>query len=514
MLGAILRRAKDVANHWRDLPLARANGKSPVYSLKIDNDAVVTGSIIKTEVCSEIRGLMEHLSISAIQEEENFLGIRLLISDIHAKVILKSLEYLANRSIITTIYYYSRGKRQKFTVSSIGAAELARKRVAPNSVYCMRFHKGVRASNSMRSYGASFKSEIRFLHDSEKWWLNPLVDIESPDIEKSCLKASRLPSATDVTCPIDIVYTWVDGSDSRWLARKDDVLRTLGRSVPEHSVDRSRWHDRDELLYSLRSVALFAPWVRRIYLVTDDQIPDWLRRDGAITVVDHRELFPAGSALPTFNSHAIEAVLHRIEGLSEHFLYMNDDVFFGGVVAPENFFTSGGLSRAFLSPSSMPIGDPADRDRASEWGGMNASRLIEAEFGRVIRQKARHTPMALRVSVIKEMEERFSGTFEQIRSSQFRDPSDIAPLSYLYPNYSLLTGRSVISDIRYGYFNIDNESSLRKMRSAVRSGSGLQVFCLNDTGSSDAFPLSWHAKEKHIRDFLNGMYPWKSPWET
>ena len=80
---------------------------------------------------------------------------------------------------------------------------------------------------------------------------------------------------------------------------------------------------------------MYAPWVRNIYLVTDDQVPDWLDTSCPdVKVVSHREIFANQADLPTFNSHAIESQIHRIEGLSEHFLYLNDDFFVGRPLSP------------------------------------------------------------------------------------------------------------------------------------------------------------------------------------
>ena len=45
--------------------------------------------------------------------------------------------------------------------------------------------------------------------------------------------------------------------------------------------------------------------------------------------VTHEEIFVNKSHLPTFSSPAIEAHIHRIPGLSQNFIYFNDDVMFG-----------------------------------------------------------------------------------------------------------------------------------------------------------------------------------------
>jgi hypothetical protein len=79
----------------------------------------------------------------------------------------------------------------------------------------------------------------------------------------------------------------------------------------------------------MRAVHTFAPWIRTIYLVTAAQVPSWLNTSHpGVRIIDHRELFPnPATQLPTFNSLAIESVLHRIPGLSSHFLYFNNDCF-------------------------------------------------------------------------------------------------------------------------------------------------------------------------------------------
>jgi hypothetical protein len=93
-------------------------------------------------------------------------------------------------------------------------------------------------------------------------------------------------------------------------------------SVPPNKL--REWH---ELLYSMRSVHMHAPWVRTIYIVTASQVPFWLNTTHPrVRIIDHTELFPdPATQLPAFNSLSIESVLHRIPGLSEYFLYFNND---------------------------------------------------------------------------------------------------------------------------------------------------------------------------------------------
>ncbi|MFL1380180.1 hypothetical protein [Nocardiopsis protaetiae] len=132
---------------------------------------------------------------------------------------------------------------------------------------------------------------------------------------------------------------------------------------------------------------MYAPWARHVYLVTDAQVPAWLETSAAgITVVDHRDILPE-SALPTFNSHAIETGLHRVEGLSEHYLYFNDDVFPARPVGADRFFHGSGTARLPFSPHQFGVGEPVAGEAAPNSAGKNARELPAADFGRHITHK-------------------------------------------------------------------------------------------------------------------------------
>ena len=134
---------------------------------------------------------------------------------------------------------------------------------------------------------------------------------------------------------IDIVVTWVDGSDPAWLAEREKYAENKANRNP------TRYRDWGLMRYWFRSVERFAPWVRKIHFVTWGHLPDWLDvSNPKLHIVRHSDFIPA-EYLPTFNSHTIELNLHRIEGLAERFLYLNDDCFINRPVSPEFFFRGG-----------------------------------------------------------------------------------------------------------------------------------------------------------------------------
>ncbi|XP_034529267.1 N-acetylglucosamine-1-phosphotransferase subunits alpha/beta isoform X2 [Notolabrus celidotus] len=127
-------------------------------------------------------------------------------------------------------------------------------------------------------------------------------------------------------------------------------LTAISQSKQDEDVSASRFEDNEELRYSLRSVEKHAPWVRHIFIVTNGQIPSWLNLDNPrVTVITHLDIFQNHSHLPTFSSPAIETHIHRIPGLSQKFIYLNDDVMFGKEVWPDDFYSHSKGQKVYLT---------------------------------------------------------------------------------------------------------------------------------------------------------------------
>ncbi|MGW7411411.1 stealth family protein [Streptomyces sp. NPDC054863] len=311
----------------------------------------------------------------------------------------------------------------------------------------------------------------------------------------------------DITFPVDVVYTWVDGSDPAWIERRAGVT---GSAYHEEAANAARYANHDELRYSLRSLEMYAPWVRTVYLVTDDQTPAWLdTSQPGIEVVSHREMFSDPSVLPTFNSHAIESQLHRIEGLSEHFLYFNDDVFLGAEASPRDFFFANGLTKFFPSPALVPLGPPSADDVPVSVAGKNNRALIEERFGTTPVGKMRHVPHALSRSVLAEIEEEFPEQHRATAAQRFRSSEDIAIPSSLAHYYAFHTRRALPDDIEYAYIDVSLPNAANRLDRLLLSRDK-SVFCLNDTLSTeDDFDRS----AALLRPFLQTYFPVPSRYE-
>ena len=135
---------------------------------------------------------------------------------------------------------------------------------------------------------------------------------------------------------IDFVIAWVDGNDPQW--QKERSLYRAGTATDSCAA---RYRDMGILKYWFRAVEAYAPWVNRIHFVTWGHLPEWLNTEHPkLHIVNHKDYIPE-EYLPTFNSHPIELNMHRIPGLSEYFVYFNDDMFLNGSVKPEFFFRNG-----------------------------------------------------------------------------------------------------------------------------------------------------------------------------
>lgn len=158
----------------------------------------------------------------------------------------------------------------------------------------------------------------------------------------------------DTQFPIDVVVTWVDGNDPALNARRSAYIR------PDEAREKdiaapTRYADRGEIHWCIRSINKFMPWVNRIYIVTDGQDPKAESRI-PVEIIDHKVIFSGYEEyLPTFNSLSIEAMLWRIPGLSEHFIYFNDDQLVCRSVSPEVFFPSEGHINCHGHKASLPL---------------------------------------------------------------------------------------------------------------------------------------------------------------
>lgn len=317
--------------------------------------------------------------------------------------------------------------------------------------------------------------------------------------------------------PIDVVYTWVNGSDSKWLMKKH-YMETKFRVRIVKSTEKSRYIDIGELIYSLRSVEKFLPWYNQIYIVTDNQIPNWINTSHPkIHFVDHTTIIPE-SSLPTFNSNNIEFHLSRIPNLTEHFIYLNDDVFIGKPCKPSDFFTEEGLP--FIPVSEYNWSENYEETKSIERRksirndmGSNQYRLTSfhsydvftEKFNVTVNLRTAHGYMPFTKSLIDFMWEAFPQELENLETHHFRDYTDVnipsmsifvgCGLGMAKPNFDA-NATSFLALDSYFMEKIENYSS-----------SNFNSFCLNSGEKT-----SNHIRKAAVK-FLKKYMPKKSSFE-
>jgi hypothetical protein len=309
---------------------------------------------------------------------------------------------------------------------------------------------------------------------------------------------------------VDAVITWVDGSDPDWLERKQKFLGPkLHASVAVDGASQQRWLDQDTLRFVLRSIDRFMPWIRHIHLVTDGQKPSWLKTGDKVRVVHHEDFFASHVALPTFNSQVIESQLHLVPGLSEHFIYFNDDVILTRSAKISDYFFANGICKFYPGKhESRRLGKyvPGVSTNAAF---SNLQSLMKGKAWAEIARRCKHQPFALRRSVLDEMSIMYRGAYETLGQHRFRSLNDVAPTSQLFQYHAFVDCKAVPAHDWFWYYNADPVLSWRFWRNLLTMRLQLCV-CVN-SASQNAGQMD--ASYRMLMAELGAMFRKKPDWE-
>ena len=326
---------------------------------------------------------------------------------------------------------------------------------------------------------------------------------------------------------IDFVIPWVDGNDPEWIKAFDTYIDK------SDSMDASyeRYRSWDNLEYWFRSVEKFAPWVHKIHFITWGHVPKWMNiHHPKLNIVKHED-YMIQDHLPVFNSHAIEVNLHKIEGLSERFVYFNDDTFILNHLKPERFFKNG-------LPRDIAVGN------IISFGGIehifvNNIAIINKHFSKKLQIKSHFikwfTPQygthLLKTLCLLPWRQ-FSGFFDhhqaqaflketyrnvwdvenevlQLTSqSKFRRHTDVS--QYLFRYWQLVTGQFVpisIKDTRY--LGLKSIIECKEASEMIRTQK-YNLICLNDKFENDT---EFYQAKTLIQNAFKTILPDKSSFE-
>lgn len=326
---------------------------------------------------------------------------------------------------------------------------------------------------------------------------------------------------------IDFVLTWVDGNDKEWQKVRRQYDPAKGADDSE-----ARYRDWENLQYWFRGVEKFAPWVNKIYFVTWGHLPSWLNTDHPKLEIIRHEDYMDPEYLPTFNINALELNFHHIPGLSEQFVYFNDDMFLLDHVSEEDFFKDG-LPRDCCIETALvqddirnPFAAMLMNDAAlanmhyskkevlkKQWrkwfhpsyGKMVFRNLLMLPYRQFSSFKYTHLPSAF----LKDSYERLwkdEGTLlDEICRNKFRTSFDVN--QYVIKYWQYMSGRFIPQSPGIGaFFTIGKHDD--RIHDVIRSQK-YKMVCLNDTADVGDFDM----QKLRIQESFSSILPDKSSFE-
>lgn len=300
---------------------------------------------------------------------------------------------------------------------------------------------------------------------------------------------------------IDLVYCWVNSNDKTWQERLNTFLQQNENPNKDYTKLLSKdchYREFGELKYSLRSVEKNIPWINKIFIITDKQVPQWLNtQNPKIRIVDHSEIIPQKN-LPLFNSCAIESRIPYIEELSEHFIYANDDILFWNK-ADKNFFFEGDKAICRFGKKI-----PQKSYKNGLYGQMirYSHNKFQEKFGVSIPYFPHHNADSYLKSNMLECINEFKPEFEETLSHHFKSTHDIERIIFSY--YAVYKNKAVQKrgNIFSGDFCILNKFSLIRILLSQST-----LMCVNDSSHATDWDIEVLKKIFELR------FPNKSEFE-
>ena len=328
---------------------------------------------------------------------------------------------------------------------------------------------------------------------------------------------------------IDAVILWVDGNDPKWKAEKAKY-----QANAHQDSSASRYRDWGTLQYIFRGIEKYAPWIRKVHFVTCGHYPDWLNMEcSKLHFVRHEDFIPKEN-LPTFSSRAIDLNFHRIAGLTEKFIYFNDDTFLTGAVRKEDFFRNGlpcdifserpisagsGVFNHSLLNDIQVLSKYFDRRTVlkKHW-----KKILVPRYGKIFLYNFfwylmpfryfcglyyNHLPMSYRKSTWQKLWELEEDVLTETISHKFRSITDVN--QYLFNYWQLMSGEfyPMNMDRQGRYFAITGVEN-KELLNAIKQNKYKRI-CINDNCSQEVFES---VKDNIIAAF-ESILPEKSGFE-
>lgn len=332
----------------------------------------------------------------------------------------------------------------------------------------------------------------------------------------------------DNEAKIDIVIPWVDSNDPEWRKEKN---KYMGNTSGDIDARDCRYREWNNLQYVFRSIEKFAPWVNRVHFITCGHLPEWINKDcPKLHIVNHKDYIPE-EYLPTFSSHVIELNMHRIEGLSDKFVYFNDDIFLLRSVKPTDFFRNGlpcdcniqnllvpstvtftpivfktvGYINKHFSKRESILKHPG-KWLNPKYGAVGITRnLLFAPWKEYTGFYNHHLAVSYLKSTFKEVWNEEPELLDETCRHRFRDNNDVN--QYICRFWQIASGRFTPNDLHGKYFKITGNNT-GKIIKYIKGRKG-RMICIND----DVFEGDFETIKGEINGALDKLLPDKSSFE-
>ena len=296
--------------------------------------------------------------------------------------------------------------------------------------------------------------------------------------------------------PIDVVISWVDGSDNFLIKKRKNYLKSNLSEIPP-GAQSTRFSSLNEINYCLISILKFASFVRKIFIVTDEQTPSineivkkyFPKRISDIEIIDHKHIFrDYEDFLPTFNSICISNMLWRIEGLSDHFVYFNDDVFLTRKISPEVWFKKERpvlrvnwvfppferliWDKLRVNYHKIRFGINKEKPPSFQINQWNAAQLLKFKFRYL---KSSHTPLAMNKKVLENYFTKNKNILKENLKFRFRNYKQFNTVA-LANHLEYITGNKNLSKSQAVYmkpYNRGEKYITRKFKQCKQSQNNL-----------------------------------------
>jgi len=320
-------------------------------------------------------------------------------------------------------------------------------------------------------------------------------------------KKGKFKSNSVESFSVDLVVPFVDPSDTQWQKDREEwAEKCKDPSLNEVSLAANqdfRFRDWGIFPYVFRSIQENIPWIRKIFLIvaSDTQVPAWLNRD-TVEIVKHSDIFDADE-LPVFSPTIIEMKLGNIKGLSEHFIYVNDDMFFLKPLKKSDFFTEGG-GLPKIGFETFSVFDVEHINPFIYNYGFRQKYLFSDEFdlkGDRTTYGIYHGPQPVLKSVVNYIQRKYA---KEIKENSFRFRKAVDDYNiYIYHIYSILSKKYEKGQ------SITQYSSIESLADVPKTVEG-DMLCINDyiQSEEEAGPIIQLCQSR-----LESLFPNKSKYE-